>query len=110
MIKQDTVSRVYNDLSGFCSLKQTLADAREVDLSIRLDDVRQWMEEITKRKQKLKWQNSFIGNRPHQCQLDLMFIKHLEDQQYEAATVCIDVFTKYAAVLPVEGKSENDLA
>ena len=39
-----------------------------------------------------------------------MFIKHLEDQQYEAATVCIDVFTKYAAVLPVEGKSENDLA
>ena len=54
MIKQDTVSRVYNDLSGFCSLKQTLADAREVDLSIRLDDVRQWMEEITKRKQKLK--------------------------------------------------------
>ena len=54
MVKQDTVSRVYNDLSGFCSLKQTLADAREVDLSIRLDDVRQWMEEITKRKQKLK--------------------------------------------------------
>jgi len=54
MIRQYTVSRVYNDLSGFCSLNQTLADAREVDPSIRLDDVRQWMEEITKRKQKLK--------------------------------------------------------
>ena len=54
MTKQNTISRMYNDLSGFDSLKQTLADAREVDLSIRLDDVRQWMEEITKRKQKPK--------------------------------------------------------
>ena len=39
-----------------------------------------------------------------------MLIKHLTDQQYDTAMVCVDVFTKCAAVLPVKGKSENDLA
>ena len=96
MIRQYTVSRVYNDLSGFCSLNQTLADAREVDPSIRLDDVRQWMEVHTKRKKQLPGQNSFVGNGAHhEYPLDLMCLKHLENQQYEAAMVCVDVFTKY---------------
>ena len=74
MSKHDTISKVYNDLSGFGSLKQTLQDAKEVDPSIKLDDVRQWMEENTKRKKQLPGQNSFIGNGPyHEYQLDLMF-------------------------------------
>ena len=38
---------MYNDLSGFGSLKQTLEDAKEVDPSIKLDDVRRWMEKNT---------------------------------------------------------------
>ena len=54
MNKEDIIPRVYNDLSGFGSLKQTLADAKEVDPSIKLDDVRKWLEENTKRKQQLK--------------------------------------------------------
>ena len=92
-------------------IKQTLQDAKEVDPSIKLDDVRQWMEDNTKRKKQLKGQNSFVGNGAHhEYQLDLMFIKYLEDQNYEAAMVCVDVFTKYAAVVPVKGKTENDLA
>ena len=45
MSKEDTISKVYNDLAGYGSLKQTLQDAKEVDPSIKLDDVRQWMEE-----------------------------------------------------------------
>ena len=101
---------MYNDLSGLGSLKQTLADAREVGPSIKLDDVRKWLEENTKIKQQLKGQNSFVANGPyHEHQLDLMFIKHLEDQNYDTTMVCVDVFTKYAAVVPVKGKSENDL-
>ena len=39
-----------------------------------------------------------------------MFIKHLENEQYDTTMVCIDVFTKYVAVVPVKGKTENDLA
>ena len=98
-------------MSGFGSLKQTLADAKEVDPSIKLDDVRQWMEENTKRKKQLSGQNRFVANwNYHEYQLDLMFIKHLTDQQYDAAMVCVDVFTKCAAVVPIKGKTENDLA
>ena len=111
MTKEDTISKEYNDLSGFGSLKQTLQDAREVGPSIKLDDVRQWMMENTKRKKQLPGQNSFVANGAyHQYQLDLMFIKYLEDQNYEAAMVCVDVFTKYASVVPVKSKTENDLA
>ena len=40
MTKEDTISKVYNDLAGYGSLKQTLADAKAVDPSIKLDDVR----------------------------------------------------------------------
>ena len=76
MVKEDTISKVYNVLSGFGSLKHTLADAREVGPSIKLDDVRQWMEESTKRKLQLPGQTSFVANGPHhEYQLDLMFIK-----------------------------------
>ena len=62
-------------MSGFYSLKQTLADTKEVDPSIKLDDVRQWMAENTKRKKQLPGQNSFEANGPyHEYQLDLLFI------------------------------------
>ena len=61
--------------------------------------------------QQLKGQNSFVAHGPHhEHRLDLMFIKHLEDQNYDTVMVCVDVFTKYAAVVPVNGKSENVLA
>ena len=69
------------------------------------------MEENTQRKQQLKGQNSFVAHGPHhEHRLDMMFIKHLEDQNYDTTMVCVDVFTKYAAVVPVNGKSENVLA
>ena len=46
--------------------------------------------------------NSFIANGPHyEYQLDLMVIKHPEDQQYDTAMVCADAFSKYAAVIIV---------
>ena len=53
---------MYNDLSGFGSQKQTLADAKQVDPFIKLDDVRQWMAENTKRKTQPPGQNSFVAN------------------------------------------------
>ena len=69
------------------------------------------MADNTNTKKQFKGQNKFVANGPHyEYQLDLMFIKHLEDQNYDTAMVCVDVFTKYAAVVPVKGKSENDLA
>ena len=75
MTEEDIISRVYNDWSGFGSLKQTLAGAREFAPSIKLDNVRQCMAENTKRKKQLPGQNSFVANGPYyEYQPDLMFI------------------------------------
>ena len=66
---------MYNDLSGFGSLKQKLAWAKEFDPAIKLHSVRQWMAENMKRKKQLPGQNSFVANGPYyEYQLDLMFI------------------------------------
>ena len=54
MIKEDTISRVYNDLSGLGSLKQTLADSREEDPSIKLDDVRNGWKRIRRESSSSK--------------------------------------------------------
>ena len=39
-----------------------------------------------------------------------MFIRHLENQQNDTAMACIDTFSKYASVVAIKGKTENDLA
>ena len=100
-----TFLKVYNDISGFGSLKQTLSYARGIDPSNKLDDVKQWMEENTQRKKQLPCQISCVANAPHHAyKLDLVFIKHLEDQSYYTTMVCIDAFSKYAAVVPIRRK------
>ena len=38
----ETISKIYNDLSGFGSIKQTFDEARKKDKSITLNDVKEW--------------------------------------------------------------------
>ena len=42
--------------------------------------------------------------------LDLMFIKHLPDQDYEMSMSCIDAFTKYCVIVFMKSNSESELA
>ena len=75
-----------------------------MDPSIKLDDVRHWMEENTNNKKQLPIQNTFVASGPHHVyQLGSMFIEHPEDQQYDAAMVCISPLSKYAAVVVPKG-------
>ena len=80
------------------------------DNTIKLDYVRQWMDEQLIRK----WaygHNSFVANDPqHEYQLDMVCIRLLEDQTYDTAVVRIDAFSKYASVVPRASKTESDLA
>ena len=58
----------------------------------------------------LNGQNSFIAPGPiHEYQIDLLFIKYMEDQEYEGGMMCIDVFAKYVVFVPPAGKTEGDL-
>ena len=75
MNKAAIVSKVYNYQTSFVPLKQTLSYAREIDPSIKMDDVRQRMEEHTKRKKQRPDPNAFVANgQHHEYHMDLMFM------------------------------------
>ena len=44
--KDQTISKIYNDLSGFGSIKQTFEEARQIDKTITLNDVKEWKEKL----------------------------------------------------------------
>ena len=78
MSKASITPKIHYDPAGFASLTQTLSDAKEIDPSIKLDDVRQRMAEHTKRKKQLPGQACCVANGPHHAyQLGLMLIEHL---------------------------------
>ena len=54
-------------------------------------------------KKQLKGYNSFIAPYPnYEYQLDLFFINDLPEQKIKIGLVLIDIFTKYAAVIPLK--------
>ena len=110
MKKKDIISKLYYDPAGFGSLKTTLADARAVDPATRMPDVKKWFEEHSQIKKQVCEQKSFVANCAfHAYQLHLLFISNLVNQEYTVALVCIDSFSKYAVVQPIEGKTHEDL-
>ena len=59
-----TISKVYNDLSGFGSIQQTLEEASKIDKTITLNDVKAWKGNNIVRKTNLKGYNSYIASEP----------------------------------------------
>ncbi|HEY9704320.1 MAG TPA: transposase family protein, partial [Allocoleopsis sp.] len=89
-------------------------DARKIDKSINLNDVKQFFNENVEKKTNLKGYNSFIAPHPYyEYQMDLFFIPNdefLENQNFRVGMLMIDVFTKYMWVVPLKSKSEGDIA
>ena len=112
--KNDIISKIYFDRSGYGSIKTTLDDARKIDKSINLNDVRQFFNNNVEKKTNLKGYNSFIAPHPYyEYQADLFFIPNdefLENQKFKVGMIMIDIFTKYIAVVPIMSKSEGDVA
>ena len=61
--KNDIISKVYYDPSGYGSIQNTWTDAHEKDPSIRQSDVKEWFENNIKKKTNVNGQNSFVA--PH---------------------------------------------
>ena len=61
--KQDIISSIYYDRSGFGSRATTLKDAREKDKSITKKDVEEFFKTNVEEKRKMRGENSFIA--PH---------------------------------------------
>jgi len=107
----EIISKIYNEPSGFGSLKTTLEDARKIDKSITNEDVKKFFRENVEQKKQLKGYNSFIAPYPnYEFQIDLFFVNDVDNQTYKVGMILIDIFTKYMVVVPIKSKSEGDVA
>ena len=108
MDKNNIINNVYHDQSGYSSIQKTYEEAREKDNSITLKNVRDWFAQNVERKKQLKGYNSFINDGAREeYQVDLAFFK-VKDK-IEIGLVMIDIFSKYASVIPIASKETPDV-
>ena len=112
MDKQKIISDIYYDKSGYGSKAITLKDSRQKDKTITMSDVNEFFKNNIEEKRKPRGQNSFVA--PHafwEFQLDLFFISKndLENQKFRIGLILIDIFSKYATVIPIASKQPPDV-
>ena len=112
MDKQKIISDIYYDKSGYGSKAITLKDSKQKDKTITADDVNEFFKKNVEEKRKMRGQNSFVA--PHafwEFQLDLFFISKndLENQKFRIGLILIDIFSKYATVIPIASKQPPDV-
>ena len=110
--KQDIISSICYDRAGFGSRAQTLKDSREKDATITKEDVEQFFKSNIEEKRKPRGENSFVAPHAHfEYQVDLCFLStnDLEKQKFRIGLVLIDIFSKYATVIPIKSKEPPDM-
>jgi hypothetical protein len=109
--KNDVISKIYFDKSGYGSIKTTFEDAKKIDKTITIEDVKEFFDKNVEKKTQLKNYNSFVAPYPYyEYQFDLFFIKDSEDQEDKVGAIMIDIFTKYMWVVAIESKKEGPVA
>ena len=113
MINKKIIHDVYFDRSGYGSKANTLADAKKRDKTITIADVNEFFSKTVEEKRKARGQNSFVAPHPnYEYQLDVFFGGKTDfenKQEYRAGLVLIDIFTKYAVVIPIKSKTPPDV-
>ena len=110
--KNKIISDIYFDRSGFGSIATTFKDAKAKDKSITLADVKAWFEKNVDRKRPMSGFNSFIAPYAYyEYQIDLSCITNndLKEQKFRIGLVMIDIFSKFAVVVPIKSKQPPDL-
>ena len=93
--------RIYNDLSGFGSIQQTRQEARKINKTITLNDVKEWNENNIVRKTKLPGYNSYVASTPRfEYQVDPFYV-NLGEQKCKYGMLAVDIFTKQVEVVPM---------
>ena len=103
MDKNEIIKKVYYDPAGFGSIQTTLKDARAKDKAINRNDVKAWFKRNVERKTNLKAYNSFVANALfEEFQVDPCFSGDLKDKEFKGGLAIIDIFTKYATLIPTK--------
>ena len=102
------IAKVYRGTEGGKPAFKTWQDAREINPRITLNEVKWWFKQNVQPKGQVWGQrNSYVAQGAYiEFQADLIFITEgqFANQEYEVGLTMIDVFSKFAVVLPVREK------
>lgn len=111
--KLDMFHKLY--YTGFPSRKRLFKEvqAHERTLGVRYPTtfqyVNDWYDAIVGRPRYYGMKNSFVAPHAHwEYQVDLFQLKHLENQTFPWGMACIDIFSKYAVVVPLPSKADRE--
>jgi len=108
MDKHALLNKLYFDPSGFQSQQRLYKEAKLKDKTITMKDVKEWYSQNVE-KTRYYGTNSFVAPHAHyEYQIDLFFITDLDNQQYKTGMACIDIFSKYATIVPIKSKQSSD--
>ncbi len=109
--KDKIINEVYCNEAGYGSVKTTYTDARMKDRRITLKYVQNWFSKTLEATKQPGGTNSFVGQEAFfEYQVDLFFINDLKEQKFRIGLLCIDIFSKFAAVVPLMSKDTGDVA
>ena len=109
MEKVNLLKKMYFDPSGYQSIQNLYKEAKKEDKTITLKFVKEWYDIYNEKTRYYGSKNSFVApNANYEYQIDLFFITDLEKQKYKVGMACIDIFTKYATVVPIATKQIPD--
>ena len=109
MEKVNLLKKLYFDPSGYQSKQNLYKEARKQDKTITMKFVNEWYDIFNEKTRYYGSKNSSVA--PHanyEYQIDLFFIPDLENQKFKIGMACIDIFTKYAVVVPIRSKQIPD--
>ena len=115
-----TLKRIYYDVNhpaGFSGAHRLLQAAKKHHSPLSLKQVKTWLQKQTTYtlhkpiRRKFQRRKTVVGGIDHQWQADLADVQSLqkENDQYRYLLCVIDVFSKYAWVVPLYNKSGTSL-
>ena len=113
--KDATIKKVYeNPATGYRSINDTLKKASKINPSIKVADVRDYLNKLKHRQTQFQYTNhkSFVSHHPlFEIEIDLVDLtsKAEENGGFRYGFVGIDNFTKYAWVVHMKTKQSQDV-
>ena len=111
-LEKDTIiNKIYYDKAGNGSINRTHKAAKVIDKTISIKYVSGWFDKNVGKKGQPRGTNSFVAPyHGYEYQFDLFFINDLEEQKFTVGCCCIDIFSKYAAVVAIQDKKGGSVA
>ena len=97
----------YHEL-GYQSISRLFKEAKKIYTPITLAYVKDWYNYFNERRTQLRGRNSYIAPRSYwEYQVDLFFLP--EQPTPHIGLAMIDIYTKYAVVVPLDSKQQLDV-